>query len=259
MAAAGHHAACHARDPGHVRARPSAPAGAARLPAPRRRPLLRREKLPTVRSALASRAGPDADDPRRPGRRAARRCAQAPSLSISRCGAACPTGRPLRAHSAGVDRDGISSARRWRNAIWDCRSTFMAAEPTSSSRIMRRSWPRARRRGIGRSSGSGSTWTHAARRGEDVQVHRQHDLRARRAPPDAPGRSSAVPAGRALPPAVRPRRPTDGGRGPAGRALRRGGSTERHGSLEGSRARAPPFGCSTRTWTPLRCWVSCVS
>ena len=202
-------------------------------------------------SRLAS--GPDAEDPRRPGRHAARRCAQAPS---SRFRALAPRARradlcePIRPGSTGMASRVLGDG-----------ATPSGIAARHSRRRSRSRLP-ASRGGAGPERGGvesavrpvlGPRRTHAARRGEDVQVHRQHDLRARRAAPDAPGRASALPAGRALPPAVRPRRPTDGGRRTGWRALSGGrldGAARKPGRLP---CRAPPFGCSTRTWTPLRC------
>ena len=129
MAAAGHHAARHARDPGDARARRAAPAGAARLPALRRRPLLRRGQLPPVRSALAysrrrgcARSSPPRTTPGSTMRASA-------IHSISRSGAACsrradlcepirpgPTGMASRVLGDGATPSGVAARHSRRRS-----------------------------------------------------------------------------------------------------------------------------------------------
>ena len=211
---------CHERDPRDDRTR-AAPAPPRVRLRDARRSLFRRREVPALRPALAFLESEDEADPCVAGRRAARR--SEPAFTRRLRAVAPPQRRPdvakpVRPRPPRVAPRVFGDVRP---ASWisDRHSRRRKRPHLSASRIRDRAkrgspWlAEAVRRSLG------ARRADAPRRKEDVEVGRQHGLRARRAEEDDPAGAPSVLARCSLPAAVRPRRGT-----PRSRSTTRGGA-----------------------------------
>src|SRR6185503_17782087 len=206
LAQARRDAARHARDPGNAADRLAARRPRPRLPGDGWRALLRRRELPALRRDQPSLGGEDARDQRGAGRRCPRRTE-------------APRAARLRAVARGAERPDLAEPVRPRTSrlaprvFGDGRALPRAADRHPRRRERSRlSAPRVRDRAErvrtwrDVRTALGARGTGAPRRREDVEVARQHDLRARSAEDDKAAGAAALPLRPSLPPLLRSRR-----------------------------------------------------